>query len=241
MRQENAHILIVDDHKDIRDPLAQYLRKNGFRTSQAANGLKMDQILKSAAIDLVILDVMMPGENGLEICRRLRETRDMPVILLTAMAEDTDKIVGLEIGADDYVTKPFNPRELVARIRGVLRRLNALPKTFADLEAGYIAFGDWILNVDQHSLKKQGTEDEVTLSTADFKLLTTFLKHAKMVLSRDQLLEMVSNRSADIFDRTIDNQVSRLRKKIETDPKNPVIIKTVWGGGYMLSVDAIKR
>ena len=241
MRQENAHILIVDDHKDIREPLAQYLKKNGFRASQAANGLKMDQIINGSAIDLIILDVMMPGENGLEICRRVRETRDIPVILLTAMAEDTDKIVGLEIGADDYVTKPFNPRELIARIRGVLRRMNSLPKTFADLESGYIAFGDWVLNVDQQCLKKQGAADEVALSTADFKLLTTFLKHGKMVLSRDQLLEMVSNRSADIFDRTIDNQVSRLRKKIEIDPKNPVIIKTVWGGGYMLSVDVIKR
>ena len=240
MTQGSEHILVVDDHKDIREPLAKYLKQNGFRVSMAANGSELNTILKGAAIDLIVLDILMPGEGGLEICRRLRETKDIPVILLTAVAEETDKIVGLEMGADDYVTKPFNPRELLARIKGVLRRANSLPKQFSDIDSGHIAFGEWILNVDRQSIRKQQTEDDISLSTVEFKLLMTFLNHAKIVLSRDQLLDMVGNRQSDVFDRSIDNQVSRLRKKIESDPKKPAIIKTVWGGGYMLTVDVIQ-
>ncbi len=240
MTLENEHILVVDDHKDIREPLAKYLKQNGFRVSMASNGSELNTILKIAAIDLIVLDILMPGEGGLEICRRIRETKDIPVILLTAMAEDTDKIVGLEVGADDYMTKPFNPRELLARIKSVLRRTNFLPKQFSDIDSGYVTFGDWLLNVDSQSIKKQKTEDHISLSTVEFKLLTTLLNHPKIVLSRDQLLDMVSNRESDVFDRSIDNQVSRLRKKIEVDPKNPEIIKTVWGGGYMLTVDVIQ-
>ena len=240
MTQSNEHILVVDDHKDIREPLAKYLKQNGFRVSMAANGSELNTVLKGAAIDLIVLDILMPGEGGLEICRRIRATKDIPVILLTAVAEETDKIIGLEMGADDYVTKPFNPRELLARIKGVLRRANSLPKQFSDIDCGYISFGEWILNVNQQSLKKPDSEENISLSSVEFKLLMTFLNHARMVLSRDQLLDMVSNRESDVFDRSIDNQVSRLRKKIEIDSKKPEIIKTVWGGGYMLTVDAVQ-
>lgn len=238
--KDNHHIMVVDDHKDIREPLAKYLKQNGFRVSTAENGSELNAVLRSASIDLIVLDILMPGENGLDICRRIRETKDIPVILLTAVAEETDKIIGLEMGADDYVTKPFNPRELLARIKGVLRRANSLPKQFSDMDSGHISFGPWILDVNQQRLKKNQTNEEVSLSTVEFKLLMTFLHHARMVLSRDQLLDMVSNREGDVFGRSIDNQVSRLRKKIEDDPKHAKIIKTVWGGGYILSVDVVR-
>ncbi len=240
MTQGNEHILVVDDHEDIREPLAKYLRQNGFRVSKAANGNELNTVLRGASIDLVVLDILMPGEGGLEICRRIRETKDIPVILLTAVAEETDKIIGLEMGADDYVTKPFNPRELLARIKGVLRRTNSLPKQYSTIDSGHVSFGAWILDVNRQSIRKRRTSEDISLSTVEFKLLMAFLTHARFVLSRDQLLDLVSNRESDVFDRSIDNQVSRLRKKIETDPKKPEIIKTVWGGGYMLTVDVIK-
>lgn len=242
MKEELPHIAVVDDHKDIRDPLADYLSQHGYRVSKAANGAELTNLLKTSSVDLVVLDILMPGESGLTLCRRIRETRNIPVILLTAVSEDTDKIVGLEMGADDYVTKPFNPRELLARISGVLRRTNSLPKQFAKIDSGTYVFADWLLNIDQQSLKKKDKPDAevIVLSTAEYKLLVTFLTYPKIVLSRDQLLDLVSNRESEVFDRTIDNQVSRLRKKIEADPQNPEIILTVWGGGYKLAVDATK-
>lgn len=239
MSDASQHILIVDDHKDIREPLAKYLKQNGFRVDVAANGEELTKAIRSSYIDLVILDILMPGENGLELCRRIRETQDIPVILLTALADDMDRIIGLEIGADDYVNKPFNPRELLARIRGVLRRANRLPRQFSDISSGQISFGHWVLNVDRRKLKRSGEMVETSLTTKEFKLLMTFLTHPRIVLSREQLLDMVSNRESDVFDRAIDNQVSRLRRKIEQDPKNPEIITTVWGGGYMLAADVV--
>lgn len=233
------HILIVDDHRDIRQLVAKYLDKHGFRTSIADGGTEMRRILKAAAIDLVVLDVMMPGEDGLQLCRHLRETTHLPVILLTAMAEETDRIIGLEIGADDYVTKPFNPRELMARIKAVLRRTEALPPRREPMPEGVVRFAHWQLDTAQrHLLDEDGVA--VPLSTAEFKLLTTFIDHPGMVLSRDQLLDLTAGREARVFDRSIDNQVSRLRRKIEIDPKNPCIIKTHWGGGYSF-VAAIER
>ncbi|WP_028467298.1 response regulator [Nisaea denitrificans] len=241
MPPKNPHILVVDDHRNIREPLAKYLGENGFRVSMAANGAEMDTVVKAASIDLIVLDILMPGEGGLEICRRIRETRDIPVILLTAVANETDRIVGLEIGADDYLTKPFNPRELLARIKGVLRRVHSLPKQYSGIEAGQIGFGAWVLDLGRQALRKESDGQETALSTVEFRLLMTFLDHPKMVLSRDQLLDMVSSRAANVFDRSIDNQVSRLRKKIEVDPKNPEIVKTVWGGGYMFALDVARR
>ncbi|MBO9451300.1 response regulator [Tropicibacter sp. R16_0] len=235
------HLLIVDDHRNIREPLADFLRKYGFRVSQAANGQEALAVLKREEIDLVVLDILMPGESGLDVCRRIRETMNTAVILLTAVSDDTDKIIGLEMGADDYVTKPFNPRELVARIKGVLRRVEALPRAYSRLDAADIHFGDWTLNTNTQTLSHTSNPGEtVELSSIEFRLLTTFLRHPKILMSRDQLLDHVSNRTASVFDRSIDNQVSRLRRKIEDDPKKPRYIKTVWGGGYLFSCDVVK-
>jgi two-component system OmpR family response regulator len=234
--QQTPHILIVDDHQEIRDLLAKYLAKHGMRITVADGGVAMRRVLKASAIDLVVLDVMMPGEDGLSLCRFLRESTDQPVILLTAMAEETDRVVGLEIGADDYVTKPFNPRELLARIKAVLRRANSLPKQRGETTAECYQFGNWRVDVAQREIV--GRDDvAIPLSTAEFHLLAAFVKHPKMVLSRDRLLDLTKGKSANVFDRSIDNQVSRLRKKIEADPKKPTLIKTVWGGGYIFAAD----
>lgn len=231
------HIAIVDDHRDIRDLVGKYLTQHGYRTSLADSAAALRrQLERGAAPDLVVLDVMMPGEDGLALCRFLRSTTDLPVILLTAMAEETDRIVGLEIGADDYVTKPFSPRELLARIKAVLRRVHSLPPQKGHIAAKTVRFDRWKLDVGRRELM---TEDDVAvpLSTAEFRLLCAFLDHPGIVLSRDQLLDLTAGRSADPFDRSIDNQVSRLRKKIETDARRPGLIRTHWGGGYSFEAE----
>ena len=230
------HILVVDDHADIRVPLAKYLSKNGMRVSTADGGQAMRESLKTSAPDLIVLDVMMPGEDGLSLCRYLRENTDLPVILLTAMAEETDRIVGLEVGADDYVTKPFNPRELLARIKAVLRRAQSMPRPKEKPDAERMTFDRWTFDLKRRELI---ADDDVTvpLSTVEFKLLNVLVQRPGMVLSRDQLLDLTAGREAAPFDRSIDNQVSRLRKKIEVDPKNPMILQTVWGGGYKFEAD----
>ncbi len=234
--EPTPHILVVDDSADIREPLAKYLAKKGMRVSTADGGQEMRRVMKTSAIDLVVLDIMMPGEDGLALCRMIRETTDLPVILLTAMVEETDRVVGLEIGADDYVTKPFSPRELLARIKAVLRRARSAPRAPADAERSRLAFDRWTLDTLRRELL--GADGvAVPLSTTEFRLLTVFLERPHIVLSRDQLLDLTSGRSLEPFERSIDNQVSRLRKKIEPDPKNPSIIKTVWGGGYVLATE----
>ncbi len=236
MSEVSAHILVVDDHRDIRETLARYLVKNGLRASVAESAAQARKTMATASIDLVVLDVMMPGEDGLSLCRHLVESGGAPVILLTAMAEDTDRVIGLEMGADDYVTKPFNPRELLARIRAVLRRTSQTPKERDPVEAECLAFDRWTLDLSRRHLV--GADDVITpLSTGEFQLLVAFLKRPKVVLSRDQLLDLTSGRSPNVFDRSIDNQVSRLRRKIERDPKNPELIKTVWGGGYSFAAN----
>jgi two-component system, OmpR family, response regulator len=227
------HIAVVDDHRDIRDLVGKYLMQHGYRISLAENAVAFRRLLERNALDLVVLDVMMPGEDGLSVCRHLRSTTDLPVILLTAMAEETDRIVGLEVGADDYVSKPFNPRELLARIKAVLRRVQSLPPQKGRLATKVVRFDRWTFDVNRREL----TGDDgvaVPLSTAEFRLLCAFLDHPGLVLSRNQLLDLTVGRDADPFDRSIDNQVSRLRKKIEADPKTPALIKTHWGGGYSL-------
>jgi two-component system OmpR family response regulator len=236
MNDPTPHILVVDDHRDIRDLVARYLVKNGLRVTTAESAAAARRSLKSAAIDLVILDIMMPGEDGLSLCRHLRETGSVPVILLTAVAEEADRVIGLEMGADDYVVKPFNPRELLARIRAVLRRTREVPRERDPLNARRIGFDRFVLDVQRRELLDQ---DGVAapLSTAEFQLLVAFLKRPQMVLSRDQLIDLTSGRTPQVFDRSIDNQVSRLRKKIEPDPKSPTLIKTVWGGGYTFTAD----
>ena len=230
------HILVVDDARDIREPLSRYLEKQGFRVDHAADAAAARKALAVGAYHLVVLDVMMPGEDGLSLCRYLRETANLPVILLTAMAEETDRIVGLELGADDYVTKPFSPRELSARIKAVLRRAQAMPAAPNVLEDDSVRFDRWTLRVARRELE-DAAGVAVPLSTGEFNLLCAFLNRPGVVLSRDQLLDLTKGREAAPFDRSIDNQVSRLRRKIEDDPKNPALIKTVWGGGYVFAAE----
>jgi len=232
----SPHILVVDDHRDIRDLLAKYLTKHGYRVSVADGGLAMKKTIASSSIDLVVLDLMMPGDDGLSLCRDLRAKNELPVIMLTAMGEETDRVIGLEMGADDYLTKPFNPRELLARIKAVLRRTNSMPQSRAQLDRGQLRFDRWVLDTAQRELIGQDGV-ALPLSTAEFLLLSAFIQHPKMVLSRDQLLDITRGRSAEVFDRSIDNQVSRLRRKIEADPKKPELIKTVWGGGYSFTAE----
>lgn len=235
--EPTPHIAVVDDHRDIRDLVGKYLAQHGYRISVAENAAALRRLLERSAPDLVVLDIMMPGEDGLSVCRQLRSTTDLPIILLTAMAEETDRIIGLEIGADDYLTKPFNPRELLARIKAVLRRVNSLPPQRRDrLQARTLRFDRWVLNVGRREIVGEDGV-AIALSTAEFRLLKAFLDHVGMVLSRDQLLDLTVGRVAESFDRSIDNQVSRLRKKIESDPKNPMLIKTHWGGGYSFAAE----
>lgn len=226
-------ILIVDDARDIREPLGQYLRKQGFRTRLAAHAAEAREVLAEAAIHLVVLDIMMPGEDGLSLCRWLVAHDGPPVLLLTAMADETDRIVGLELGADDYLVKPFNPRELLARVRAILRRT---PPEIAEAPTKKRAFATWIHDPD--ALKLRGQEGQlVSLTTAENRLLGIFLDQPRTVLSRSRLLDLTAGREAKAYDRAIDNQISRLRRKIETDPKNPAILVTEWGGGYRLVAD----
>ena len=230
------HILIVDDHREIRDALAKYLAKNGMRATTAADAMAMDAAMKVGQFDLIVLDVMMPGEDGLSVCRRLRAEGGIPILMLTALGDETDRIVGLEVGADDYLPKPFNPRELLARIKAILRRSERAEVTGGSLAGRRLAFDRWVVNTDRRSLTdRDGVE--VALTTAEFRLLTVFLERPRFVLSREQLLDLTSGRAAQVFDRTIDNQISRLRRKIEVDPTKPVLIATVWGGGYSLAAD----
>jgi two-component system OmpR family response regulator len=228
------HIAVVDDHREIRDLVGKYLTKHGYRVSTAENGLTLRRLLERSAFDLIVLDIMMPGEDGLSLCRHVRSTTEIPVILLTAMTDETDRIIGLELGADDYLGKPFNPRELLARIKAVLRRVTSLPPQKGGSKAKQLKFDRWQLDVGRRELL--GSDGvAVPLSTAEYRLLCAFLDHAGLVLTRDQLLDLTVGRSAELFERSIDNQVSRLRKKIELDPKTPALIKTHWGGGYCFS------
>lgn len=230
------HILVVDDHEEIRDLLGSYLRQHGFAVTVADGGEQMRKALAAVAIDLVVLDVMMPGEDGLTLLRGLREQKGPPVIMLTAMGEDADCVIGLEMGADDYVTKPFVPRVLLARIKAVLRRQSPQhqEETAALVASGFVRFDDWRLDLLQRQLLR---EDDVVipLSQSEFGLLQVFVDHPRQVLDRDRLMTLTKGREAHPFDRSIDNLVSRLRKKIEEDAANPALIKTVWGGGYLFT------
>ncbi len=228
---ESPHILVVDDDREIRDLLARFLGDHGHRVTTAADGREMRRVLSEWGIDLVVLDLMLPGEDGLELCRNLRAESDIPVIMLTAMGEETDRIVGLEMGADDYLPKPFSPRELLARIKAVLRRAEGRSGVEA---ASVLCFAGWSLDVDSRELTSPDGV-VVPLSGGEFDLLRAFVTHPKRVLSRDQLLDLARGREAQPFDRSIDVQVSRLRRKIEADPKEPALIKTVRSGGYMFT------
>tara|TARA_R110000787_G_scaffold25373_18_gene71413 strand:- start:1895 stop:2635 length:741 start_codon:yes stop_codon:yes gene_type:complete len=231
---EAAHLLVVDDHQEIRQSLSRYLRNQGFRVSAADGGAQMRTVLRDAIVDLVILDVMMPGDDGLTLCKELAANKTAPVILLTAQSDQTDQIIGLELGADDYVTKPFNPRELLARIRAVLRRANSLPRQRQLPGKEVLSFAGWSLDMGRRQLSDPNGV-EIPLSNSEFLLLSALATRPGRVLSRDQLLDLTQGREAGVYDRAIDNQVMRLRRKIEADPSNPTLIKTVWGGGYMFA------
>jgi len=224
-------LLVVDDEADIREPLAAYLDRAGYDVLEAADAREARAHLAAGDVDLVLLDVMMPGEDGLDLIKSLDRASTPPIIFLTARADDADRIIGLELGADDYVVKPFNPRELAARIKAVLRRTRTEPAGPARGGEDRIRFGPWTLdNAQRELIDEHGVAHP--LSAGEHRLLMTFLTRPRRVLSREQLLDLTQGREAEIFDRSIDNQVSRLRKKIESDPKNPRFIKTVWGGGY---------
>ncbi len=234
------YILIVDDHAQTRDALKLYLEKVGMRAVAVDGGKEMDRVLMSAAFDLVILDVMLPGEDGLAICHRLRTASKIPILMLSALNEETDRIIGLELGADDYLAKPFNPREVVARIKAILRRYEPSAPSLGGEHGGQILrFGNWSLQIDRRCLVDE-VGVETPLTVADFQLLMAFLERPRVILSRERLLELTSARSAGPFDRAIDNQVSRLRRKIEQSKDRPELIITVRGGGYCLVADVTR-
>lgn len=224
------HILIVDDHREIRDLVARALTKENFRVSTAADGRAMRKALADSRIDLILLDLMLPGEDGLSLCRAIRAESAVPIIMLTAKGEEIDRVIGLEMGADDYLPKPFGSRELIARIRAVLRR-SADRAPAAPGRPRRYRFDRWTLDTGSRELV--GDDGiAVPLSTGEYDLLITLVERPQRVLNRDQLLDLARGRTANALDRSIDTQVSRLRKKLEQDPADPKIIKTVWGGGY---------
>ena len=229
------HVLVVDDDAEIRNLLREYLEKNGYRVTTVADGKGMWAALELGRADLVVLDLMLPGDDGLTLCRNLRARSALPVIMLTARGEETDRIVGLEMGADDYLAKPFNPRELLARIKSVLRRSRTLPDNLQSESASRIRFAGHVLDLASRNLVSPGGV-VVALSGTEFRLLRIFLAHPNRVLNRDQLIDLMLSRDASPFDRSIDVQVSRLRHRLGEDAKEPAIIKTVRSEGYVLSV-----
>jgi len=240
--EKNDCILIVDDDQEIRRLLVDYLARNGFEAVAARDGREMWQALERHAIDLIVLDLMLPDADGLTLCRDLRAKpgkQNLPVLMLTARGEETDRIIGIEMGADDYLVKPFNPRELLARIKSILRRTRALPPNLAPEATRYLAFAGWTLDTAERLLT---APDGVAtpLSGGEFRLLRILLDHPNRVLTRDQLTEMIHGREAEPFDRAIDVQVSRLRQRLRDDSREPALLKTVRGEGYVLA-SAVER
>jgi two-component system OmpR family response regulator len=232
---EAPHILVVDDHREIRDLVSRALSKDGFRVSMAADGRAMRKVLADSRIDLILLDLMLPGEDGLSLCRAVRAESNIPIIMLTAKGEEVDRVIGLEMGADDYLPKPFGSRELIARIKAVLRRsTDKVSATEPDKRPKRYRFERWQLDTGARELERDDGV-AVPLSTGEYDLLIALVERPQRVLNRDQLLDLARGRAANALDRSIDTQVSRLRKKIERDPNDPKIIKTVWGGGYMFT------
>jgi DNA-binding response OmpR family regulator len=225
-------ILVVDDDAGIRDLLRDYLIKQGLEVETARDGREMEERLAGVPPDLVVMDLMLPGEDGLALTRRVKSELDLPVVMLSARGEDIDRIVGLEVGADDYLAKPFNPRELLARIRAVLRRGVGAGKADAEAADGYL-FGPFRLDLAAQRLLRDG--EEITVTHAEFALLKVFAEHPNRALSRDQIMDWLKGFERDPFDRSIDVRVTRLRRKIEDDPANPVYIRTVWGQGYLFA------
>ena len=243
MMLKKSHILVVDDDPQIGDLLSDYLKKHGYRVSVARDGQAMKRLLDQFSIDLLVLDIMLPGEDGLSLCRTLRETSEVPIIMLSAVGDESDRVIGLEVGADDYLAKPFSPRELLARVKALVRRASG--RLAKQRQSRHIAqmpniyFKNWTLDQNKRRLI---APDSVTvpLSLGEYELLIAFLEHPQRVLTRDQLLDITRGRESVPFDRTIDVQVARLRKKIEKNPKSPEIILTVRGGGYQFAPEVSK-
>jgi two-component system, OmpR family, phosphate regulon response regulator OmpR len=237
MKPPKNRILVVDDDMRLRDLLLRYLNEQGFTVDAAHDAASMDRMLAAKSYEIIVLDLMLPGEDGLSICRRLRAAKsDVPIIMLTAKGDDVERIIGLEMGADDYLPKPFNPRELVARIQAVLRRRAPQPPAGAPADAeGTIPFGSFVLNLATRRLVSGA--NEIALTTGEFSLLKILATHPREPLSRDKLMQLARGRDHEAFDRSIDVQVSRLRKIIEPDPANPIHIQTVWGFGYVFVPD----
>ncbi len=228
------HILVVDDDAEIRDLLHEYLQKQGYRVTALADGRGLRAAVETSHPDVIILDVMLPGDDGLTLCRELRARSTVPIIMLTARGDETDRIVGLELGADDYVAKPFSPRELLARIKSVLRRSRSLPDNLQTEESGIFCFAGWTLDCATRNLTSPAGV-VVALSGTDFRLLKIFVDHPNRVLTRDQLIDLMLSRDAGPYDRAIDVQVSRLRQRLGEDAKDPAIIKTMRGQGYVFA------
>ena len=234
MSEDTDHLLVVDDDREICRLLENYLQQSGYRVTTVPNGAAMRKALAASHIDLIILDLMLPGEDGLTLCRNLRRDSKIPVLFLSAKGEEIDRIVGLEMGADDYLSKPFNPRELLARIKSILRRTRMLPNAVSPSGIKAYRFGHWTLDLrTRNLLASDGLV--VPLSGLEFRLLNALLEHAETVLSRDQLLDMVSKKESVPFDRSIDVLIGRLRKRLRDDGKSPVLIKTVRSQGYVLA------
>jgi two-component system, OmpR family, response regulator len=231
---EAQHILIVDDDREIRTLLSEYLQKNGYRTSAVGDGRAMRRALAHGHVDLIVLDLMLPGDDGLKLCRELRATSQVPILMLTALGEEIDRIVGLEVGADDYLPKPFSPRELLGRIKAILRRTAHMPRD-PELPARHYRFAQWQLDATARTLiHDDGTQQ--ALSGAEFRLLTVLLAHPGRVLSRQQLMELLRGRDLDPFDRSVDVRISRLRQTLRDDARSPRIIRTIYGEGYVIGV-----
>ncbi|MFM1976785.1 MAG: hypothetical protein RL145_1631 [Pseudomonadota bacterium] len=231
---ETPHILIVDDHREIRDSLGAFLRRHGRRVTTAESVAAAREAMKINRFDLIVLDIMMPGEDGLSFCKSLIPSQSPPVILISARGEDVDRIVGLEIGADDYLPKPFNPRELLARIDAVIRRAVQPPRGSVAASMKKAQFGDWSFSPTQFRLQRDG-EAPMLLSSTEARLLQVLVQRPGIAFTRDQLLDLSSVHGLDISERAIDTQISRLRKKLGDDPKNPRFIQTIWGGGYVFA------
>jgi two-component system OmpR family response regulator len=239
--ENTISIIVVDDDQNIRVLLKEYLSKQNYNVSMAENGNELHNLLKQKPYDLILLDIMLPGTDGITLCQELRKDYKTPIIMLTAVNTDSDRIISLEFGADDYLAKPFNPRELVARIKAVLRRTKGNEAQHEKKkQASLYEFAGWTLNISAHRLIAPD-QAEVALSTASYSLLIAFLESPQRVLTRDYLLTNTKNRMSEPFDRSIDVQVSRLRQKIEEDPKNPQIFKTIQGAGYLFTPSVIKR
>ena len=234
MATASPNILVVDDDRETRSLIAKYLRGNGCNVTVAIDGREMVRALADHRVDLLILDVMLPGEDGLSLCRKVRAESQMPIIMLTARGEDVDRILGLEMGADDYLAKPFNPRELLARINAVLRRQAAGRIASATEGASALAFAGWRIDLRLRELRNPGGA-RVAMTSAEFDLLQTFCERPGRVLSRDSLLDLTQGRNTGSFERSIDVLVSRIRRKIEPDPQEATLIKTVRSGGYMFT------